>query len=162
MYQFTPQLEIGQSFEQSFANLLEIKGWSVTFNEGEYEDLKTCDLKITKNGLTLWVELKKDLMSQKTGNVCVEIKALSHSKAPILVYGLPTPYWTDIYKMPLKTMLQYAIEYPVKKWVGSPKVYAALIPKDIFTSLPFVRRFSLDEPLNPYMMSPNNSVAPLA
>ena len=116
----------------------------------DYDSLKGCDLKVKKDGWSLWLEVKLDWMSQTTGNVCIELEALAHSRASVLIYGLPQTDWTDIYKMPLKQMYEYAKSYPVKKHVGQYQLTSAIIPKHVFTSLPFVKRFSLEESLYPY------------
>lgn len=150
-YTLAPQLAIGQRFEQSVANLLTIKGWSVSFNQSkDLSTLKKYDLWAKKEDKSVWIEVKLDAMSQTTGNVCIEIGALRHSQSPVFIIGLPSNQWTDIYKMPLKTILRYAESYPVKKLVGQWSVESALIPKDEFVRLPFVKRFTTEEPLDPY------------
>jgi hypothetical protein len=35
------------------------------------------------------VEAKLDEYSERSGNFCIELEALHHSKAPLFVYGLP-------------------------------------------------------------------------
>lgn len=107
-------------------------------------------MEIRKEGYSFWVECKKDVMSERTGNVCVDWDSLSKSEASIFILGLPNEYGTDIFKMPLKSIYQYAKNYPVQKSVGQWGISNALIPKEEFLYLPFVRRFTTDEPLNPY------------
>jgi hypothetical protein len=59
-----------------------------------------------------------------------------------------------MYKMPLQSMLEFAKAYPVKKIVGQWKHQgrgeAAIIQRDVFVNLPFVRRFQMWEPSHPW------------
>lgn len=150
-YNLKDQLKIGKRFENSVKNLLEIKGWIVSLNEAkDLETLRKYDLWAKKEDRSMWIEVKLDAMSQTTNNICIELGALRHSQSPVFIIGLPNDQWTDIYFMPLKTILRFAENYPVKKLVGQWNVESALIPKNEFVQLPFVRRFTTDEPLNPY------------
>jgi hypothetical protein len=150
-YTLKPQLEIGQRFELSVKHLLEIKGWTVKLNESDdLKQLQKYDLWITKNGSSYWVEVKKDIMSERTGNVCIDWDSLSKSKASLFVIGLPNEYGTDIFTMPLKAIYEYAKKYPVQKKVGQWGLENALIPKMKFIYLPFIKRFSMEESISPY------------
>lgn len=149
VYTFTPQLKIGQAYEQTVKRLFEKKGAIVEENIGDYEQLKGCDLIVTKDGRRWLVEVKLDVMSQKTGNVCVELEAMFHSKSELIVYGLPQDQWTDMYIIPRLQLLQFARDYPIKKFVGQWKTQSAIIPIPEFITLPFVKRFTLEK-LDPY------------
>jgi hypothetical protein len=154
MYSIEQQKKIGLPFEHSVARLLEIKGWKVKRNPAPQDRvsqaLQDYDLWIKKDGESYWVEIKKDVMSQSTGNVCIDWRSLEKSKSSIFILGLPNEYGTDIFKMPLKSAYLYGKNYPIQKKVGQWGETCALIPKDEFIYLPFVRRFTMEEKLDPY------------
>lgn len=155
-YNLTDQLKIGQQFELSVKNLLEIKGWVVSLNQSkDLATLRKYDLAIKKDGCSFWVEIKKDVMSERTGNICIDYDSLSKSESSIFILGLPNQYGTDIYKMPLQTIYRYAKDYPIQKAVGQWGLKNALIPKNEFIYLPFIKQFTMNEPLNPYAKRSN-------
>lgn len=76
-----------------------------------------------------------------TGNVCIEESAVKQSISPIWVYGLPARSEICLYTMFLSDLAPYVASWPIKRLVEEYMLPAALIPKDQFISLPFVKKF---------------------
>jgi hypothetical protein len=85
---------------------------------------------------TFALEAKYDEASAGTGNVCVEFECLCKSEAAIVGYAFPDG---GTYIMEREKILNYAVCYPKKRWVGYPRRPAALIPKQEFIKLHFVK-----------------------
>jgi hypothetical protein len=79
-------------------------------------------------------------MSEMTGNVCIEVSAVKQSISPIWVYGLPSDARIDLYTMYLSDLATYVAAWPIKRLVGEYKLPAALVPKDVFISQPWVKK----------------------
>jgi len=77
-------------FEHLIVNLLHSWGISAGLNPStEYQGMSAYDVWMMLDGRPLYLECKLDSASKKTGNVCLELRALRHSKSPLFVYGLP-------------------------------------------------------------------------
>lgn len=88
------------------------------------------DLVVRKNGLQTTVEVKSDFMAAKTGNLCLELEALDHSKADLLAIVVKPP--TTIYFKELPEVRQFAHDWGKFVQVGEFHQRAALIPRSIF------------------------------
>lgn len=105
--------------------------WGLTVYEVEDGMFPDWDLQVFgNNGITRTVEVKHDYKSSETGNLCLELEALFHSKADLLAIVTDNP--RTVYMVPLQEALAFAHSYPSKKKVGEFHLEAALIPKDIF------------------------------
>jgi hypothetical protein len=100
-------------------------------------------LLVKVNGEQCKIELKYDVMSALTGNVCLEIGAIRQSVSPIWIYGLPEQGQVNVYSMYLKDLAPFAESYPVKKLVGEFGIPAAIVSKSVFISQPFVHKFKV-------------------
>jgi hypothetical protein len=86
------------------------------------------------------IEVKLDAMSEITQNVCVDLDSINKSTSSIWIYGLPVGPHIDLYAMYLADLGPYAFQHPNKRPVGEFGQLASLIPKDEFTSLPFIKK----------------------
>lgn len=107
--------------------------WGLTVYEVEDGMFPDFDLQVFGNdGTKRTVEVKHDFKFSETGNFCIELEALFHSKADLLAIVTDNP--RTVYLVPLQQALAFAYSYPVKKKVGEFQLEAALIPKDTFIS----------------------------
>lgn len=139
---FKTQKKTGRYFEGMMRPILAEKGMEVIDSEKErYSVKKGYDCIVRINGGSAKIEFKYDRMSEQTGNVCMELEALQHSTADILVYGLPEGDHIDVFTMWLRDALSFAQNWPQKALVGEFRLPAALVPKDTFKGQNFVRRW---------------------
>lgn len=87
------------------------------------------------------LEIKFDKMSEKTGNVFIDLDSVRKSTASIWITGLPDGTKIDCYAMFLADLGPYAESYPIKRPGGEFGGLGALIPKASFIALPFVKKF---------------------
>lgn len=144
---FVQQKRIGRQFEAQVRDVLrevgKKKGIEVIDSEKlKYQQKKGWDCEVRlASGARCKVEIKLDQMSELTGNVCIEESAIRQSISPIWVYGLPQNAKIDLYTMYLSDLATYVASWPVKRPVGEFRGLAALIPKEVFLSQSFVRKF---------------------
>jgi hypothetical protein len=105
--------------------------WGLTVYEIEDGMFPDWDLQVFgKDDKPRTVEVKHDFAASKTGNICLELEALFHSKADLLAIVTDNP--RTVYMVHLQQALAFAHSYPVKKKVGEFQTEAALIPKQEF------------------------------
>jgi hypothetical protein len=85
--------------------------------------------------------MKFDVMSELTGNVCIDLDSLEKSISPIWVYGLPSEGQISLYTMFLSDLRVFAHSWPIKRPVGEYGLPGALVPKEVFLSQSFIRKF---------------------
>jgi hypothetical protein len=86
---FKQDLEIAQKAEQDVKELFESRGHTVTLNGSDtLRELRKYDMIVIIRSDCFILELKLDIMSEKTGNVCVEETALNHTMSDIFAYIL--------------------------------------------------------------------------
>jgi hypothetical protein len=127
--QFLRNRQRGKTGQQLLTDIL--SAWNLEpelVADGYFPDY---DIKIN-TGIT--IEVKTDYKAHLTGNICLELEALNHSKADILAYTYGIPV-SVIYWMPLKDALALAERWPFKKQVGEHGETAALIPRRQFLEL---------------------------
>lgn len=91
------------------------------------------DFLAMKNGMQWYGEIKYDSRAKETGNVCLEIPALEHSKASMLLFCTDAPdLRLQVYALPLQDALSFAKSWPIKRVVGENREMAALVPKETF------------------------------
>jgi len=78
-------------------------------------------------------EIKYDRRAIETGNLALELDALSHSQAGILAICTGDPI-DKTYMLPLQKALNFARSWPIKKSVGERGEVAALVPISTFVS----------------------------
>jgi hypothetical protein len=110
------------------------RNWGLTVYEIEDGHFPDWDLQVFSkdNDKPRTVEVKHDFAASKTGNICLELEALFHSKADLLAIVTDNP--RTVYMVPLQQALAFADSYPNKKKVGEFQLEAALIPKQTFIS----------------------------
>src|ERR1044071_1715820 len=105
--------------------------WGLTVYEYQDGMFPEWDLQVFgKDDKPRTVEVKHDYKASETGNICLELEALLHSKADLLAIVTDNP--RTVYIVPLQQALAFAHSYPVKKKVGEFQLEAALIPKREF------------------------------
>ena len=139
---FNKKKTIGRYFEGLMRPVLAEMGMEVIDSEKErYSVKKGYDCIVRINGGSAKLEFKYDVKSEETGNVCLELEALSHSTSDILVYGLPERDHLDVLTMWLSDALSFAQNWPTKALVGEFRLPAALVPKETFLGQKFVRHW---------------------
>jgi hypothetical protein len=134
-YRFLQDRKRGKPAQEKVAEILREKGYSVwVVNDGMFPDY---DLRAEKEHIKFTAEIKYDIKAQETKNICLEIPALSHSKASILFIALGTPI-TEVLMLPLPSTLSYALKWPIKRVVGEHDELAALVPIASLRALDFV------------------------
>lgn len=117
----------------------------VDLDKEKYEVKKQGDflMKVLQDGrwISNAVECKYDEMSEQTGNVCVDLDSINKTNAPFWIYGFPNGSRIDVYSMRISDLAPFAREYPIKRKVGEFAQEAALIPKSVFTSQPFINHW---------------------
>jgi hypothetical protein len=83
---------------------------------------------LTCNGVK--VEVKNDLKTHQTGNICLEVEALDHSEADILAYVTEFP--RTVYFAPLPVVREFAHQWEPKRKGGEFGAELALVPRSIF------------------------------
>lgn len=139
---FKEKKKIGRWFEAQCERLMRAKGMAVVDSEKlSYRKKKGWDREVSIGGARCKVECKFDGLSEQTGNVCVEDLSLDQSISPIWLYGIPEGGQVSVYAMYLSDLAPYAKSYPVKKHVGEFGLKASLIPREVFISQPFIKKF---------------------
>lgn len=68
-----------------------MKSWGIPAGLNPHHDHRLADYDVwmCDPDSGYWLEAKLDWKSAETGNVCIELEALHHSKAVLFIYGLP-------------------------------------------------------------------------
>ena len=139
---FKEKKKIGRWFEAECEKLMLQKGMEVVDSDRlSYRQKKGWDREVFINGARCRIEIKFDLMSEETSNVCVEFPSMYQSTSPIWLYGLPENGTVKVYAMYLKDLMPYAEKYPVQRNVGEFGIRASLNKKDEFVAQPFIKKF---------------------
>ncbi len=93
------------------------------------------DLVAEKGSVRFTGEVKQDYRASDTGNVCLELQALAHSKASILFLLADQ----KIFMSPLQETLLYAQNWPRKRVTGEHGETSALVPLEAYRALQFVQ-----------------------
>ncbi len=127
--QFIADRERGKQGQHYVAGMF--RSWGLTVYEVEDGMFQDYDLQVfASGGPPRTVEVKHDYMASKTGNICLELEALWHSKADLLAIVTNDP--PTVYITPLQPALAFADSYPRKIKVGEFGGEAAIIPKKEF------------------------------
>jgi hypothetical protein len=144
---FTKQKQVGVGFEALVDPVLREKGFEIVDTDSwSYRRKQGVDRVVKINGQQCNLEMKFDKMSEATGNVALELKAIGHSISPIWIYGFPQASEIDLYTMFLKDLKQYAFQYyktrpGAIKRAGEYGDWILLVPKCEFIIQPFVKNF---------------------
>lgn len=120
----------GTEAEDFVIGIFEERGYAVVHRAADYfpdYDFAILD----RQGQIKTVEVKYDAKAHSTGRFYLDLEALDHSKADILVicYGQPI---NALYFLQLADAREIAHAWPVKINAGEWNEEAALIPKRIF------------------------------
>jgi hypothetical protein len=125
-----PKLKIdiarGAVFEQHVEDYFKRRGWSVKRAKG---NIPSYDLILTKGRTSVLVEVKHDIMSDKTGNYALEQASLEHTQSAVLIIGTPQ----EAYAIPMDTARELFNKYPKRQTGDFIWNISALVPKQIFT-----------------------------
>ena len=136
---FVVQKLIGREFEQAMIPVLQEIGFRVIDVDGwKYSQKKGRDVIVEIQGHRSSIEFKYDRMSEKTGQVCIDLDSLNKTDSATWIYGFPEGEVIHTYSMKTTELGPYAIKWPIRRAVGEFRQECALIPKRTFTSLPFV------------------------
>lgn len=91
------------------------------------------DGEVKGQNLHFKVEVKYDLWFEKSRNFCLELDALSHSKAGILCYVVNDPSLTA-FQLDLQPTLKFAQSWKPLKPLGERGELCALVPEQTFKS----------------------------
>jgi hypothetical protein len=111
----------GQSYVRDM-----LRSWDLKVEEAPDKWFPDYDLKA--NGKT--IEVKTDLMASKTGNLCLELEALDHSKADLLAIVTENP--RTVYFTSLPVVRDFAHQWHRTVRGGEFAGQLALIPRSIF------------------------------
>ena|SRR5258708_9714768 len=103
-----------------------LRSWGMEVEEAPDKWFPDWDLKT--NGKT--IEVKTDLKAHLTGNLCLELEALDHSKADLL--AIVTEYPKTVYFKNLPAVRDFAHQWPKKIKGGEFAGELALVPRSIF------------------------------
>jgi len=130
--QFLQDRRRGKPAQEIVAAKLRDKGYTVQMvKDGYFPDY---DLVAQKGDIRFTGEVKNDYRASDTGNVCLEIQALSHSKASLLFLLADN----KVFFSPLQETLSYAQNWPTQRVVGEHGEKAALVPLEAYRSNSFV------------------------
>ena len=152
---FIQAKKVGRWFERLMKPELETIGLEVIDSDKQRYEIKKgfdCLVKVKnpdgtykRNGQGVVIqnrlEIKYDKMSEQTGNVCIDLDSINKSTSSIWIFGLPYNAKIDTYAVLLSDLAPYALSWPNCLPAGEFRAPAAIIPKDTFTSLPFVKKF---------------------
>jgi hypothetical protein len=144
---FVVQKLIGREFEQAMIPILQEKGMRVIdVDHWGYRHKRGRDVIVEVKGGRCSIEFKYDRMSEKTGRVCIDLDSMNHTDSAIWIYGLPRGSEIDVYATKISDLAPYTHQYikdhpGALQRVGEFKQECLMIPKLVFTSLPFISKF---------------------
>ncbi len=131
---FNQDLIAGQKIEKNVGKILTNKGFTVEYNESDdLTQLRKYDIKAEYKGNIHTLEIKADLMAQRTGNVCVEFKAILGSEAEFIVYYIKGSYYM-LKRTKLKSMLDDKLYFHTLNGGDGNRTHLALFNFDIFVN----------------------------
>ena len=148
---FVVQKLIGRDFETALMPVLEQMGFRVIdVDHWGYKHKKGRDIIVEVKGQRASLELKYDLLSEKTNRVCIDWDSMSKTQSKYWIFGLPEGNKVAVYAMYASQLRDFALEYvrdhpDSMKRVGEFKQYCAMIPKHTFISQPFISKFKTIE-----------------
>lgn len=120
--------------EEAGLRVIDVDHWS-------YNQKKGRDVIVETQGYRNSIEFKFDKLSEKTGNVAIDLDSINKTSSAIWIYGLPRGNEIDVYSMRISYLAPFARNWPVKRLLGEFKQPCALVKKDTFLSQPFVFKF---------------------
>jgi len=112
-------------FEDHVADYFANRGWSIKRAKG---NVPGWDLIITKNRTSVYVEVKHDIASDRTGNYALELDSLEHTQSDYLIIGTPT----EAYILSVTAARKLFNQYPKRQTGDFAWNYSAIVPKTIF------------------------------
>ncbi|MFP5261019.1 MAG: hypothetical protein ACLGJB_03835 [Blastocatellia bacterium] len=148
---FTIQKLIGREFEQAMIPVLSEMGFRIIDTDSwAYRHKKGVDVIVDIKGVRCALEFKLDKLSERTQHVCIDLDSIQKTTSAIWIFGLPRTPYIDCYATKIADLApftyQYAKDNPgAVKRVGEFKQECVMIPKYIFTRLPFISKFKTIE-----------------
>lgn len=133
MNTFKNDLAVGQAAEREFAQILTntVPDSSVLFNNSSTLDgMREYDVRLITKDLDIKFEVKYDIMSTKTNNVCVEYRCLATSKSPYFVYKID-----DKFHVVTAAALHYLARIKGKDVVGNDGQRISLVKREDFNQI---------------------------
>lgn len=115
----------GEVFELWVEDYFKRRGWTVKRAKG---NVPAYDLCITKGRSSIYLEVKHDLMSDKTGNYALEQASLEHTQSTVLIIGTPR----EAYVLSMDEARKLFNEYPKKQTGDFAFNFSAIVPKQVF------------------------------
>jgi len=115
----------GQIFEDYIEDYFRQRGWTIKRAKG---NVPAYDIQITKGRSSILLEIKYDILSDTTGNYCLEQQSLEHTQSDYFIIG--TPYLA--YILSVEEARKLFNEYPHKQVGDFIDNMAALVPTKIF------------------------------
>ena len=115
----------GAIFEEYVQDYFERRGWTIKRAKGY---VPGWDLILTRDKVSIYVEVKHDLMSDRTWNYALEFASLEHTQSSVLIIGTIE----ESYAIPMETARALFNEYPKVQSGDQAYNYSALIPKIVF------------------------------
>ncbi len=111
-----------------------------------YKHKKGRDIIVEVKGQRASLELKYDLLSEKTNRICIDWDSMSKTQSRYWIFGLPEGDKIAVYAMYASQLRDFALQYVKShpesmKRVGEFKQYCVMIPKHTFVSQPFISKF---------------------
>jgi|GEM_PF-2773708 len=126
MYQKMAQdIKRGKVFEDYIEEFFRSRGWTIKRAKG---NTPAYDQIITRGKTSIPIEIKHDLMSDQTGNYCLERKSLLQTQSAYLIIGTPQ----EAYILPMNEARRLYNRYPKKQTGDVPDNISAIIPKEKF------------------------------
>jgi hypothetical protein len=136
---FKVQKLIGREFELAMMPVLEQVGFRVIDTDHfSYRLKKGVDVIVDLKGVRCGIEFKLDKMSEKTGNVVIDLDSLNKTTSAIWIFGFPRGNYIDTYSMRTTDLGPFALNWPVKRPVGEFRQLACIVPKYTFLGQDFV------------------------
>jgi|ERR1044072_3041693 hypothetical protein len=143
---FLEAKDIGREFELLMIPELEQVGFRVIDTDRwSYRLKKGADVLVEYKGERCGVEFKLDRLSEKTGNVVIDLDSLKKSTSGIWIFGLPQGNQIHTYSMRTTDLGPFALKWPIKRPMGEFRQLSSLVPKATFLGLDFVRKFKTIE-----------------
>jgi hypothetical protein len=141
---FTIKKIEGREFELAMIPHLEEAGLRVIdVDHWSYNQKKGRDVIVETQGHRNSIEMKYDRMSEKTGQICIDLDSINKTVSHIWIYGLPEGEKVHTYTMRITDLAPFARNWPIRRCVGEFSQPVALVPKSTFLAQKFVYPFKI-------------------
>jgi hypothetical protein len=106
-----------------------------------YKHKRGRDVIVEVQGHRCSIEFKLDLMSEKTGNVAIDLDSLNMTDSGIWIFGLNDGDLIHTYTMRTTDLAPFARSWPIKRHAGEFRQPVAILLKATFLGQKFVHFF---------------------